>query len=409
LSKDAAGSSGVAAWALAHVYDAEGRVSEGASTFTGHGVEYYESCGFLFFDARMGGLGSRFIMDRSGASADRVALRLYDEQFTRILEYSGYDGSHDGPIVRRVPSTRKQIFLESAGGAASSMFGRLFGQSKDTDQNKSEEIEKEEDLDAFIQESQPRSLEDVLTWLPPTVNILTDATFLLFRLTISGAVDVTDDRWKSLRAAWNKIVDVERTYPVLNEVGEMSERSSIFSHALLARVASSLVLDKVSIEIDELDRVSKNIEKAAHLMGSLMQVRGNEEASSTEDTKEKWSHVVRLLNEARTGWKGDLDSKSMFLPKTELIPDLEGFDLTLGNFLEHAICHAAIKSEDYGSLCVARSLCSESVTFRANSPENWFRYGVILEKLGDEENANDAFHASVSLGAGEGGRVGTQQ
>jgi hypothetical protein len=148
-------------------------------------------------------------------------------------------------------------------------------------------------------------------------------------------------------------------------------------------------------------------------MGSLMQIQGNKTNYETEqDAKKKWAKVVQLLYEARTGWGFEnepQDSNSPFQheqPTIALNRDLVGFDISLGSFMEHAICHAAVKSEDHESLCIARSLCSESVALRSNSPENWYRYGVVLEKLGDEENAADAFHASVSLGSGEGGQLG---
>ena len=68
------------------------------------------------------------------------------------------------------------------------------------------ENEDEDDmLDSVIEASQPRSLEDVLTWLPPTKNVMVGATLLLFRLTVSGAVHSSDARWENLRTAWEKI------------------------------------------------------------------------------------------------------------------------------------------------------------------------------------------------------------
>jgi len=58
---------------------------------------------------------------------------------------------------------------------------------------------------------------------------------------------------------------------------------------------------------------------------------------------------------------------------------------------------------DYESLCMARSICSEGTTLRGNCPEMWWRYGAVLDMLGDEVAAENARAASVSLGSGEGG------
>jgi len=411
LSRDSSFASGVAAAALAHIYHAEGRASEGASTFTGHGVEYYEQCGYLFFNSKMGGAGAGFIVDRDGASADRVAVRLYDEHFSRILEYSGYDGSSTDAVVRRIPSSKKQMLLESASGAATSFFGKIFGggPKNDTDAKeiKNDDQDKEEKVfqDAIMKDSDPRTLEDVLTWLPPTTNFLVDATFLLFRLTISGALDVSDNRWQALQMAWKKILEIEQMNSAPSESG-----SSLFSHAPLTRVTMSLVLGEFRECSDTSNLTSKKLEEAACRIGVLMNIKSSSThhlESNHEADKIEWAKIVRLLNESRTGWAGDVDAtKSLFQPSVQLVNDIEGYDLNWGDFIDQAICYAAIKSEDYSCLCVARSICSSSVFLQTNSPANWHRYGTILEKLGDKDNARDAFHASVSLGSGEGGRVG---
>ena len=73
---------------------------------------------------------------------------------------------------------------------------------------------------------------------------------------------------------------------------------------------------------------------------------------------------------------------------------------------EHAVCFAALMAEDPGSLCIARAICSKGVTLRQNSPEEWWRYSLILEKLGDDIAATQAREASMSFGAGEGGYFG---
>ena len=49
---------------------------------------------------------------------------------------------------------------------------------------------------------QRRTVEDVLCWLPPSPLLLMHATALLLRLTLSGAIAKSDERWADLRAAW---------------------------------------------------------------------------------------------------------------------------------------------------------------------------------------------------------------
>jgi len=411
LSRDSSIASGVAAAALAHIYHGEGRASEGASTFTGHGVEYYEQCGYLFFNSKMGWAGAGFIVDRDGASADRVAIRLYDEHFARILEYSGYDGNSNSAVIRRIPNSKKNMLIDSASGAATSFFGTIFGggpKKDDAEQGKNDEQNEEEDVfqDAIIKDSDPRSLEDVLTWLPPTASILVDATFLLFRLTISGALDASDNRWQALQMAWKRILAIENTHSATSE-----NDPSFFSRAPMTRVAMSLVLGNSGECSGNTDLTSKKLEEAARRIGTLMNLKScsiiGQRESSHEIDKIEWARIVRLLNESRTGWAGEVDAtKSLFQPSVQLVNDIEGYDMILGDFIDHSICYAAANSGDYGCLCVARSICSSSVLLQTNSPANWHRYGTILEKLGDKDNANDAFHASVSLGSGEGGRVG---
>jgi tetratricopeptide (TPR) repeat protein len=388
ISRDKTGSAGVAAWALSHIYDVEGRSSEGASTFTGHGVQYFEPCGFLFFDTRMNAAGATSIIDRSGATADRVALRIYDESFGKIFEYSGYDGTSSTHIRRRVPGSQQRKIIESAATSASSMFKTLFGQNADVELNDIVKSTNHEVADAFPDSimggNEILCLEDVLTWLPPTSIVLSEATFVLFRLTSSGAIQPNDQRWKKLREAWGKHSDAED-----------------YSDVLITKIAKALSGSNISkdIEVKMQSQASTGarLVSAAHMLGLLLS------DSTGSRNIDDWAKVAELLREVRTGWTVSDDEL------TKLKPDIHYSNLPnipLRNFIEHAICYAAIMSDDEESICFARSICSESVTLKSNSPEPWHRYGIILKKLGDEENAEDAFHASVSLGSGEGGRVG---
>eukprot|EP00560_Eucampia_antarctica_P003850 CAMPEP_0197836354 /NCGR_PEP_ID=MMETSP1437-20131217/28671_1 /TAXON_ID=49252 ORGANISM="Eucampia antarctica, Strain CCMP1452" /NCGR_SAMPLE_ID=MMETSP1437 /ASSEMBLY_ACC=CAM_ASM_001096 /LENGTH=103 /DNA_ID=CAMNT_0043442467 /DNA_START=1 /DNA_END=312 /DNA_ORIENTATION=- len=83
--------------------------------------------------------------------------------------------------------------------------------------------------------------------------------------------------------------------------------------------------------------------------------------------------------------------------------DFQGWDMDIRPFMEYVIFHTASITEDYHALCHARSICSESVVFRPNSPEAWWKYSIILDKLGDTVAAEDARSACISLGSGEGG------
>jgi hypothetical protein len=75
----------------------------------------------------------------------------------------------------------------------------------------------------------------------------------------------------------------------------------------------------------------------------------------------------------------------------------------LRQFLEFALIHAAMEVGDYESLSLARAICSEGTTLRSNCPELWWRYGRVLEMVGDEVAAENARAASISLGIGEEG------
>ncbi len=368
LKRDTGGSSGICAWAFAHIYDNEGRVSEGTSLYTGYGKEYYETCGFMFFDAIMAGIGGRFTLDRDGATADNVAKRLYDENFERIFEYSGYDDRDQGPVFKSAPGSRRQFLVDSAAGAASSVFNQLFGQK-----NVAAGSHEDNTTSSTVRnQSKSRTLEDVFAWLPPTPHLLTEATFFLVRLTIGGTIAPNDERWSNLCVAWEKAIEVEKNNGSNNE---------LFHHLPVARVMASLVLGDRCV-----GGQCSQIEIAASILGSLMKVN----RANINVDRNQWKLVAKTLSDIRSG----MGEQKFF-----------GWDQNFGNFLEHTICHAAIESDDHEMCCLARSVCSESIVLRGNSPETWFRYGVILQKLGDKENAENAFQASISLGSGEGGKM----
>jgi hypothetical protein len=132
MYQDAKSCGAVATWALADVFDAEGRTAEGISKLAGDGVQYYEGSGLYFFDERLASYGARFLLDREGLGEGRSPFRMYDTAFDRVLHYSGY--AHGRPWAkpqRRALRARRELMLESIGESAKSFFGQMFGR-KDT-------------------------------------------------------------------------------------------------------------------------------------------------------------------------------------------------------------------------------------------------------------------------------------
>ena len=72
--------------------------------------------------------------------------------------------------------------------------------------------------------------------------------------------------------------------------------------------------------------------------------------------------------------------------------------------LEHAVVYAACKAGDITSLSLARSICSRGVSMRPNSPEEWWRYSIVLGLLGDQVGSEDALNTSINIGGGQGSR-----
>jgi hypothetical protein len=178
-------------------------------------------------------------------------------------------------------------------------------------------------------------IKDILTWLPSTVSVLVDAMFLLFRLTGSGAITTGDNRWHKLRLAWKHIYDIETKYE-MDTVG--NNQRAVFNHAPLARVASALLLDYDLIGQSGDNVVSINIEQAARKLGQLMNInRYKTDAGQKNGTlfKDEWAEIVRLLNNARTGWARCSSSAQ---PMTQLATDVDIDGLILQSFMEHAIC-----------------------------------------------------------------------
>ena len=335
------------------------------------GMQHYERCGHLFHDSRLSGYGARFALDRDAAGAGRSAGRIYESAFQRIIIEPDAIAS-----TRMAPRNQRDLMMKHAGGAAKSMFSSLFG-GGNSKTDVDEAATPLEDTYTKRPEGTKRTAIDALTWLPPSPQVLTEASMLLLRLTLSGAISEKDYRWRDLKAAWEKLLDL---YP------KNTHDSSALAFYPLARVASSLVLGNKDLTNGDIEPVFNKLAEGAFLLGRAMNLGGEGLDNNMDDeaTKEMWKAVANCLAEARHGKIWDMDARSL---------------------LDQGLCHAAVLSDDFESLCLARSVCSEAVSLRPNSPESWWRYSVVLDRLGDENAAEDARGASVSLGAGEGGRL----
>ena len=366
---------------------------------TSDGVRLYENAGYLGFNTRMSGYGAISILDTQRSGAHRSATRLYDGSFGYVLQYSGNNrqGAERGGEElcineMRVPSSVK----DDVKGAVGSMFSGWFG-TKDV----SSSIEREPD--EKIQPSQ-RSAEAVLTWLPPSPIVLTQATALLLRLTLSGAISSSDERWADIRIAW------DLTFQNSDNSQTKDDRASIEFNPL-SLLAASLLFDPASLHsrstCDQLQLAMKGL----HQMGELMkfgQFKMQTAAPNNDNSDaDKWREVLTSLAHVVDSTRWDMPSgmsSPTYLPPKNITDQKSniGWDFDTRQFLEYALCHAAMKAGDYESLCVAKAVCSEAVTLRSNCPEMWNRYAIIMEQLGDDVAAENARAASISMGGGEG-------
>ena len=343
-----------------------------------------------------------------------------------------------------------------------------------------------------------RSLEDILCWLPPTPQLLVDATILLLRMTIGGTLGEqkkninvkngrggNDERWFALRSAW------ENTIRISSTTASSSSTSPSIRLPPMARIVASLVVDDIVNDDAEtrkrrtatitdynnnISSVGEKLSIGANLLGKAMrlarrQVSSNSDTNGTFDNddstnvdggsnnrvveneeSEEWIRATTALAEAwdilhsRPYTYGDgggenNDNKNNLPVSTGMFTsDFEGWEMDMRPLLEHGMVHAILKSCEGGyqkddekdnnddsneclnekldvkdkerrnmarirCLHLARSICSEGVALRPNSPETWWRYGDVLEALGDKAAAENARAASISLGKDEGGRV----
>jgi hypothetical protein len=420
---------GIATWALAHVYDAEGRTAEGISACANtDGLRNFERCGLLFFDSILGGYGVRFALDREERGRGRsAALRLYDNNYERLLDSSGFARGQlwDSP-TRKAPVGWHKSSFEQDGKAKtfiSDLFGVTESKREEGSSQESEVILKQESLPSLKKQDWKPSCEDVLTWMPPTPQLLSDATLLLLRLTLNGTISSDNYRWENLRNAWTALFEVQRRYGS----GQMD-----FRFYPLVNIAASLIASQN--DIGTLPGAAGRLSKAMRKMGGLLELGGitaqpddaEEEEEETalssifvreivadkdpdfwlpvEDSSDQqaWKSVLRLLSSTIDGVYHKDDSFDMM--SVELLDTFETWDFDTRPFMEHVVVYAACKCGDTESLSLARSICSRGVTLRPNSPEEWWRYSIVLGLLGDEVASEDALAASLAVGGGQGVR-----
>ena len=423
IARDADGAGGISVWALSHSLASEGRPSEMVSKLAGFdGTQFYEACGYLHFHTRIKGYGGIALLDRRGAGADRSALRLYDGGFGNVLEYSGnnVEGIERGGeevCLRemRVPRSIKKEIVDSMftgwfGGGINSSTGDGAGQKGQV-----------EGANAGLTEQrsprlQRRTIEDVLCWLPPSPLLLAHATALLFRLTLCDGIPESDDRWADLAAAWKLALRYE------SDNVNVGGKKTPIEYMPLAMLASSLLIEPSEVHLNEVSQPLPCAMQGLNKMGKLMKLGQPKTeaiasvAAQQSDTSlvEEWREVLQLLASARDPcqrWEMPLGmSSSTYILLSDESGDTSttphhpiAWDFDLRQLLEHALCFAAMEVGDYESLCLARAICSEGTTLRSNCPEVWWRYGGVLDMLGDDVAAENARATSVSLGSGEGG------
>jgi hypothetical protein len=425
---------GVATWAHALVCDATGRVAEGISAAANSdGIRNYEGCGFLFFNATLAGYGARFALDREERGRGKSkALRLYDEQFRQVLELSGYASGRPWQRPNQpapISWAQSTVQLESGGAGASesdrgSFFSRFFARGDDTKkQSGPGQTESPDDSQQYEIISQgnhsPSSrlerwdplAEDVLTWLPPTPNLLADATLLLLRFTLNGTIARSDLRWEEVRKGWDATLSVQDKHG-----GRLTELSP------LASVVASIVVPPSETGADQMG--SGRLALGLHMLGEQLQLgtkpAGGDEVEDLEKAPTLFERVVIADREpefwlpaSREGgddngtsekWKTIVEHLATAIDGEEEGDSLRAWTFDSRPILEHAIVYACCKSGDLECLCLARSICGQGVTLRPNSPEEWWRYSIVLGLLGDDVASEDALLSSMRVGGGQGAR-----
>ena len=420
----------LATWAQCHVFDARGRVAEGISALANFdGIANYEGAGFLFFDCRLSGYGARFSLDREQRGRGKsAALRLYEANFERVLGYSGFSqGRPWHQPMQKAPLAwveRKGIDGRAVDASSPSFFDRMLGRTTEEQKQRMnyELIVKQINYPSTEADGFEPVLEDVLTWLPPTPGLLTDSTLLLLRFVLNGTLSTQSARWDHCRNSWKVMLEIQEKH---------AGSSDALTFYPLASVTASLLFPPSQTGGDQIG--NGRLAEGLYMMGELLRL-GNPitEAEKTtaireviadkdpnfwlpvreDEQREEWKKIVKHFAAARDGMDyakdvggggDDDDDDSMAFANSAL--RLQSWDFEARPILEHALVYAACKSGDTESLCLARAICSQGVTLRQISPEEWWRYSIVLGLLGDSTGSESALEHSINFGGGQGARA----
>lgn len=410
---------GLATWAQAHVFDARGRIAEGISACANFdGIANYEGSGYLFFDCRLSGYGARFSLDREERGRGKsAALRLYEANFERVLGYSGFSEGQPWmrPLQKAPISWAVKKSLDGGDVSTPSFFDRMLGRTtaQQKDELDYELVVKQVNFPSSKYDGWEPSCEDVLTWLPPTPAILSDATMLLLRFTLNGTISARNARWDNIRNGWSAMLDIQKKH------GD----GSGLTFCPLMCVSASLLFPPSLTGGDQIG--SGRLAEGLYLMGEMLKL-GNpttEQEKSTSvrervaendpnfwlpatvETRQEWKTILKHLSSAIDGYDFPIeDNENTKYGRADVSQRFQAWDFEARPIFEHAICYAACKSGDTECLLLARSICSQGVTLRPNAPEEWWRYSIVLGLLGDEIGSEDALNNSINFGSGQGGK-----
>ena len=236
------------------------------------------------------------------------------------------------------------------------------------------------------------------------------------RSAFNGTVSVNSARWDHVRNAWKVMLEIQEEH-----VGS----GDALTFYPLASVVASLLFPPSRTGGDQIG--NGRLAEGLYMMGELLRL-GNPVTESErnisireiiadkdpnfwlpalDDAKrEEWTTIVRHFVAARDGmeYSGGKENTADDARANSALR-LQCWDFEARPLLEHTLVYAACRSGDTESLCVARSICSQGVTIRQASPEEWWRYSIVLGLLGDVTGSENALENSINFGGGQGSRA----
>ncbi len=158
----------------------------------------------------------------------------------------------------------------------------------------------------------------------------------------------------------------------------------------------------------ELLKLGRNVTEEPKESTAIRELIAEREPSfwlpAKDEPRQQWKEIVGHLASAVDGFDYPEEDS---VEKDGLVDTslrFQSWTFDARPILEHAIVYASCKAGDIESLSLARSICSQGVTLRPNSPEEWWRYSIVLGLLGDEVGSETALEASINFGGGQGAR-----